>query len=130
VPQGDKIPSPSRILWNKYRFSPTPVAFFFVSLEYSSYAGGYAQKNGDFWLERLTRESGTSVFAYMQALFMRLVVVNSNAATAEHTFLIAFISILAIIGMVLLGDELKGYFENLATALNNAAAPTPDPFAS
>ncbi len=66
----------------------------------------------------------------MQALFMRLVVVNSNAATAEHTFLIAFISILAIIGMVLLGDELKGYFENLATALNNAAAPTPDPFAS
>jgi len=80
--------------------------------------------------DRLIRESGMSVWAYVQALFMRLMVVNSGAAAAEYTFLIAFISILAAIGMVILGDDIKVYFEDLATSLDNAAAPTPDPFAS
>jgi hypothetical protein len=32
--------------------------------------------------------------------------------------------------MVILGDDIKVYFEDLATALDNASQPTPDPFAS
>ena len=71
-----------------------------------------------------------SAFAYVQTLFVRLTIVKSGAVAAEYTFLIALVSILAAIGMVLLGDDLKVYFENLATALENASAPTPDPFAT
>jgi len=68
--------------------------------------------------------------AHVQALFVRLMVANSGAAASEYAFLIAFIAILAAFGMVLLGDDIKVYFQDLATALDNAAAPTPDPFAS
>jgi len=57
-------------------------------------------------------------------------VANSGAAASEYAFLIGFIAILAAFGMVLLGDDIKVYFQDLATALDNAAAPTPDPFAS
>ena len=63
-----------------------------------------------------------------QALFVRLMVVNSGAAAAEYTFLIAFISILAAIGMVLLGDDLQAYFLGLQQALANAGTPTADTF--
>lgn len=91
---------------------------------------GIHKTNGGLRPQRLIRESGMSAFAYVQALFLRLMVVNSGAAAAEYTFLIAFISILAAIGMVLLGDDIRVYFDNLATALDNAAAPTPDPFAT
>jgi len=91
---------------------------------------GIHKRNGGFRPQRLIRESGMSAFAYVQALFFRLMVVNSGAAAAEYTFLIAFISILAAIGMLVLGDDIKGYFEDLATALEDAAEPTPDPFAS
>lgn len=55
-------------------------------------------------------------------------VVNSGAAAAEYTFLIAFISILAAIGMVLLGDDLQAYFLGLQQALANAGTPTADTF--
>jgi Flp pilus assembly pilin Flp len=91
---------------------------------------GIPDRNGGFRPVRLTREGGVRAFAYVQARFMRLMAANSGAITAEYTFLIAFISILAAIGMVILGDDIKVYFEDLATALDNASQPTPDPFAS
>lgn len=91
---------------------------------------GIHKKNGSLRPERLIRESGMRAFAYVQALFFRLMVVNSGAVAAEYTFLIAFIAILAAVGMVLLGDDLKVYFEDLATSLDNAAEPVPDPFGS
>ncbi len=91
---------------------------------------GISIPNGGARVARLMREGGIRGFVYVQAQFFRLMVATSGAAAAEYTFLIAFISILAAIGMVLLGDDLKVYFEDLATALDNAAAPTPDPFAN
>jgi Flp pilus assembly pilin Flp len=91
---------------------------------------GIHKTNGGLRPERLIRESGMGAFAYVQALFFRLMVVNSGAAAAEYAFLIAFIAIIAAIGMVLLGDDLKVYFQDLAASLDNAAAPTPDPFAT
>jgi Flp pilus assembly pilin Flp len=57
-------------------------------------------------------------------------VAKSGAVAAEYTFLIAFISILAAIGMVVLGDDLQQYFQGLATAIDAAATPTPDEFAT
>jgi len=91
---------------------------------------GIPQRNGGFRPARLTRECGMRGFTYVQALFIRLMAANSGAAAAEYTFLIAFIAILAAIGMLLMGDDLKAYFEDLATALSNASTPTPDPFGS
>lgn len=91
---------------------------------------GIHKKNGGLRPQRLIRESTMGAFAYVQALFFRLMVVNSGAAAAEYAFLIAFIAILAAVGMVLLGDDLKVYFEDLATSLDNAAVPIPDPFGS
>ena len=80
------------------------------------------------WPVRLTAEYRRDALTGIQALFARLMVVNSGAAAAEYTFLIAFISILAAIGMVLLGDDLQAYFLGLRDALANASTPTTDPF--
>ncbi len=82
------------------------------------------------WTARLTRQSRTAALAHVQALFARLVVAKSGAAAAEYTFLVALISIVAVIGMILVGDDLQVYFESLANSLDNASAPTPDPFAT
>lgn len=91
---------------------------------------GIPDRNVGFRPARLIRESAMRAFAHVQARFMRLMAANSGAIAAEYTFLIAFIAILAAIGMVILGDDIKVYFEDLATALDNASAPTPDPFAT
>lgn len=91
---------------------------------------GIPDRNAGFRPARLIRESAMRAVAHVQALLMRLMAAKSGAIAAEYTFLIAFIAILAAIGMVILGDDIKGYFEDLATALDNASAPTPDPFAS
>lgn len=84
--------------------------------------------HGAWWPVRLTAEYPRDTLTYIQALFARLMVVNSGAAAAEYTFLIAFISILAAIGMVLIGDDLQAYFLGLRDALANSSTPTPDPF--
>ena len=68
--------------------------------------------------------------ATIRALFYRLAAVDAGAVAAEYAFLIAFISIIAAIGMVLLGGDLRLYFEALATSLENASQPTPAPFAT
>lgn len=82
------------------------------------------------WPALLSRESRRRASAYVQALFARLMVANSGAAAAEYTFLVALIAIAATLGMILIGDDLQAYFQGLATSLDGASAPTPDPFAS
>ena len=82
------------------------------------------------WPARLNRESPARALVFLQTLFYRLTAANSGAVAAEYTFLIAFIAILAAFGMILLGDDLRLYFEGLAAAFENAADPTPDPFAT
>lgn len=79
---------------------------------------------------RLTRASRLRALSYLYALFVRLTVVNSGAVAAEYAFLIVLISVVAAVGMFLLGNDLQEYFQGLATALDNAASPTPDPFAT
>ncbi len=78
----------------------------------------------------LTRASRSRAVGYLHAMFVRLTVVNSGAVAAEYAFLIVFIAIVAAVGMFLLGNDLQEYFQGLATALDNAASPTPDPFAT
>jgi len=63
-------------------------------------------------------------------LLYRVAVDQAGAAATEYSFLIAFISILGAIGMVVLGDDLRQFFDGLALSLDNAAQPTPDPFAT
>lgn len=93
-------------------------------------AGDSRARSGGWWPLRLTEEYWREAWTYLQALFLRLMVVNSGAAAAEYTFLIAFISILAAIGMVLVGDDLRDYFLGLSNSLANASAQSPDPFYS
>ena len=78
----------------------------------------------------MTRASRSRALGYLHALFARLTVVNSGGVAAEYSFLIVFIAIVAAVGMFLLGNDLQEYFQGLATALDNAASPTPDPFAT
>jgi len=85
---------------------------------------------GGWWPIQLTAEYRLDALRYLQTVFARLMVMNSGAAAAEYTFLIAFISILAAIGMVLIGDDLQTYFQSLSSSLSNASTPTPDPFAT
>ncbi len=47
---------------------------------------------------------------YLQSLFFRLTKDNSGAVSAEYTFLITFIAIVATLGMVFLGPPIANYF--------------------
>ncbi len=78
----------------------------------------------------LTRASRLRALGYLHVQFVRLTVVNSGAVAAEYAFLIVFIAIVAAVGMFLLGNDLQEYFQGLATALDNAASPTDDFFAT
>ena len=80
------------------------------------------------WPAWLARTGGLHASTYLQALCVRLTAANSGAVAAEYAFLVAFISILAAAGMILLGDDLSVYFNNLGEALDNASTPTADPF--
>ncbi len=62
----------------------------------------------------------------LQSLAMRLRKDQSGAVATEYAFLIAFISIVAAIGMVLLGDNLSEFFNEIGVALENAGANLPD----
>ena len=62
----------------------------------------------------------------LQSLAMRFRKDQSGAVATEYAFLIAFISIVAAIGMVLLGDNLSEFFNEIGIALENAGANLPD----
>ncbi len=62
-------------------------------------------------------------FLHMMAL--RLKKDNSGAVATEYAFLIAFIAIVAAIGMTLLGQNLSAFFNAIGVALQNAGAAIP-----
>ena len=62
---------------------------------------------------------------YLQSLALRLRKDKSGAVATEYAFLIAFIAIVAAIGMVLLGENLSAFFNDIGTALDNAGAAIP-----
>lgn len=53
---------------------------------------------------------------------------DSGAVATEYAFLIAFIAIVAALGMVLLGENLSAFFNDIGVALTNISANLPDPF--
>ncbi len=62
---------------------------------------------------------------YLQSLALRLRKDKSGAVATEYAFLIAFIAIVAAIGMVLLGENLSAFFNDIGVALDNAGGAIP-----
>ncbi len=67
-------------------------------------------------------------FTYLQSLALRLRKDKSGAVATEYAFLIAFIAIVAALGMVLLGENLSAFFNDIGTALTNMSSNLPNPF--
>lgn len=65
---------------------------------------------------------------YMQSLILRLKSDDSGAVAAEYAFLIVFIAIVAVLGMVLLGPNIANYFEALTRLVPDSSANPPCPF--
>jgi len=65
------------------------------------------------------------VVTYVQAMLCRLAKNNSGAVATEYAFLIAFIAIVAALGMTLLGQNLSAFFNDIGQALDNAGAAIP-----
>ncbi len=66
--------------------------------------------------------------AYLQSLALRLRKDKFGAVATEYAFLIAFIAIVAALGMVLLGENLRDFFTAIGTALTNMSSNLPNPF--
>ena len=64
----------------------------------------------------------------LKSLCLRIAKSKSGAVATEYAFLIAFIAIVAAIGMVLLGENLSAFFNDIGTALTNISANLPQPF--
>jgi Flp pilus assembly pilin Flp len=62
---------------------------------------------------------------YLQILALRLRKDKSGAVATEYAFLIAFIAIVAALGMTLLGENLSAFFNDIGLALDNAGASIP-----
>ncbi len=62
---------------------------------------------------------------YLQSLALRLRKDKSGAVATEYAFLIAFIAIVAALGMVLLGQNLSDFFNDIGVALDNAGDASP-----
>ena len=67
-------------------------------------------------------------FTYLHLMALRLRKDKSGAVATEYAFLIAFIAIVAAIGMTLLGQNLSAFFNAIGTALQDMAANLPQPF--
>ncbi len=65
---------------------------------------------------------------YLQLLALRLRKDKSGAVATEYAFLIAFIAIVAAIGMALLGQNLSAFFNAIGVALQNVVTNIPAPF--
>ncbi len=57
---------------------------------------------------------------HLQSKILRLAKDTSGAVATEYAFLIAFIAIVAALGMVLLGENLSEFFNDIGVALENA----------
>ncbi len=65
------------------------------------------------------------VVIYVQTLLRRLATNKSGAVATEYAFLIAFIAIVAALGMTLLGENLSTFFNDIGLALQNAGDAIP-----
>jgi Flp pilus assembly pilin Flp len=65
---------------------------------------------------------------YLQSLALYLRKDKSGAVATEYAFLIAFIAIVAALGMTLLGTELSNFFTALGEALVGAGDQLPNLF--
>ena len=59
-------------------------------------------------------------------MLSRLAKSNSGAVATEYAFLIAFIAIVAALGMTLLGENLSSFFNDIGVALDNMGDAIPD----
>lgn len=64
----------------------------------------------------------------LKLAILRFAKSKSGAVATEYAFLIAFIAIVAAIGMVLLGENLSAFFNDIGVALTNISANLPQPF--
>jgi len=64
----------------------------------------------------------------LKQLFAHLADSKSGAVATEYAFLIAFIAIVAALGMTLLGQNLSSFFNDIGVALTNISGNLPDPF--
>ncbi len=62
---------------------------------------------------------------YLHQMALRLTKDKSGAVATEYAFLIAFIAIVAALGMVLLGENLSTFFNDIGVALENAGDAIP-----
>jgi len=62
---------------------------------------------------------------FFQIMLLRLKKDKSGAVATEYAFLIAFIAIVAAIGMTLLGQNLSAFFNAIGLALQNAGDAIP-----
>jgi len=65
------------------------------------------------------------VITYLQSMLCRLATDKSGAVATEYAFLIAFIAIVAALGMTLLGENLSSFFNDIGVALANAGDSIP-----
>ena len=66
----------------------------------------------------------------LKSAILRFKKSKSGAVATEYAFLIAFISIVAAIGMVLLGNNLSAFFNDIGVALTDMSSNLPCPFCS
>lgn len=65
---------------------------------------------------------------YLKSTYLRFTKSRSGAVATEYAFLIAFIAIVAAIGMTLLGQNLSAFFNEIGLALQEMANNLPQPF--
>ncbi len=62
---------------------------------------------------------------HLKSLCLRMAKSKSGAVATEYAFLIAFIAIVAALGMTLLGENLSSFFNDIGMALDNAGDSIP-----
>ncbi len=69
-----------------------------------------------------------NILIYLKSMCLRLTKSSSGAVATEYAFLIAFIAIVAAIGMTLLGQNLSAFFNAIGVALQDVVTNLPQPF--
>lgn len=64
----------------------------------------------------------------IKTAILRFAKSESGAVATEYAFLIAFIAIVAALGMTLLGENLSSFFNAIGVALTNVSSNLPQPF--
>ena len=64
---------------------------------------------------------------YIKSLIFRLTADDSGAVSAEYSFLIAFIVIVATLGMVLIGPSISDYFDAVTRLVPDTSETPPCP---